>query len=175
MSRDDGSLVKLDRRLSSGEIAREHRLIADAQSLPNVRALFNRSADKWNILATAESDKARGARLMPAANGNMIPDIITVGQLTIDRSSQSAQIHRQPVRLTPKEFGILEVLASRCGAVVTKAALKEHLYGRSRNDRSRTIDVLICNLRKKLADASGGTKFIWAAGRGSYVLCALPA
>jgi DNA-binding winged helix-turn-helix (wHTH) protein len=76
----------------------------------------------------------------------------------------------QPLDLTNKEYEILEFLLLCKGATLTKKTILKHLYGGVDEPKLRIIDVFICQLRKKLAAASGGETYIetfW--GRG-YVM-----
>jgi two-component system cell cycle response regulator CtrA len=71
------------------------------------------------------------------------------------------------VRLTAKEYQILELLTLRTGTTMTKEMILNHLYDGSDDPNIKIIDVFICKLRKKLADASAGEhyiKTIWGHG-----------
>ena len=57
------------------------------------------------------------------------------------------------VRLTRKEFDLLELLLIRRGRVVAKGTVLDHLYGGLDEPSSRTVDVFLCYLRKKMARA----------------------
>ena len=73
----------------------------------------------------------------------------------------------KPVRLTGKEYCILELLSLRKGAIVTKRMLLDHLYGGIDEPELNIIDVFVCHLRKKLAQVTGGNHYIETVwGRG---------
>jgi len=76
----------------------------------------------------------------------------------------------QPVHLTGKEYAILELLVLRKGMVLTKEAFLNHLYGGMDEPELKIIDVFICKLRKKLANASNGKNFIETVWGRGYVL-----
>ena len=74
------------------------------------------------------------------------------------------------VHLTGKEYQMLELLSLRKGTTLTKEMFLNHLYGGMDEPELKIIDVFICKLRKKLAEATGGhnhLETVW--GRG-YVL-----
>jgi two-component system cell cycle response regulator CtrA len=73
--------------------------------------------------------------------------------------------------LTGKEYSILEVLSLQQGATVTKEMLLGHLYGGKAEPRRRIIDVFVCHLRKKLAQATGGKHYIETIRGRGYRLC----
>ena len=73
------------------------------------------------------------------------------------------------VHLTGKEYAILELLTLRKGMVMTKEAFLNHLYGGMDEPEVKIIDVFICKLRKKLAQAGCDELIGTVWGRG-YVL-----
>jgi two-component system cell cycle response regulator CtrA len=74
------------------------------------------------------------------------------------------------VHLTGKEYGILELLSLRKGTAVTKEMFLNHLYGGVDEPELKIIDVFVCNLRKKLAQATGGKHYIETVWGRGYVL-----
>jgi two-component system, cell cycle response regulator CtrA len=91
---------------------------------------------------------------------------IDIGGLTVDLEQKTVDADGQRIPLTGKEFGILELLALRKGAVVTKEAFLNHLYGGMDEPEPKIIDVFVCKLRKKLQDATGKNyvQTIWGRG-----------
>ncbi len=80
-------------------------------------------------------------------------------------------VHRdgKPVLLTGMEYRVLEYLAHRRGAVVSKTELLEHLYDFNWERFSNVIEVYISGLRRKLGDAKGEKLIQTLRGQG-YVL-----
>jgi two-component system, cell cycle response regulator CtrA len=74
------------------------------------------------------------------------------------------------VHLTGKEYQMLELLSLRKGTTLTKAMFLDHLYGGMDEPELKIIDVFICKLRKKLADASAGRNYIETVWGRGYVL-----
>jgi two-component system, cell cycle response regulator CtrA len=96
--------------------------------------------------------------------------LILIDDLVINLDTKTAKIGGNRVSLTAKEYEMLELLAARKGMTLTKEMLLNHLYGGADEPSMKIIDVFMCKLRKKLADASGGKNYIdtmW--GRG-YVM-----
>ena len=75
-----------------------------------------------------------------------------------------------PVHLTGKEYGILELLSLRKGTTLTKEMFLNHLYGGMDEPELKIIDVFVCKLRKKLAQATGGSHYIETVWGRGYVL-----
>jgi two-component system cell cycle response regulator CtrA len=76
----------------------------------------------------------------------------------------------QRVHLTGKEYQMLELLSLRKGTTLTKEMFLNHLYGGMDEPELKIIDVFICKLRKKLANASGGKNYIETVWGRGYVL-----
>ena len=82
------------------------------------------------------------------------PSIIRVGGLEVDPEKYSVTFNDSPVKLTPNEFKLLQLLAARPGQTLTREQLLENMHGIA-SSFDRSIDSHIKNLRKKLETASG--------------------
>ena len=98
---------------------------------------------------------ARIQAIVRRANGHS-EIVIRTGKLTVSLGTRSAEIEGRPLRLTCKEYGILELLSLRKGKTLTKEMFLNHLYDGFYEPGDKIIDVFICKLRKKLATATGG-------------------
>lgn len=96
--------------------------------------------------------------------------VVSVGRLSVNLDTHSAAIDTKPLHLTGKEYGILELLAIRKGTTLTKEQFLNHLYGGMDEPELKIIDVFICKLRKKLAQASDGDNYIETVWGRGYVL-----
>lgn len=72
------------------------------------------------------------------------------GILLIDLGKHEILVKNRKVDLTPAEFKILRILASKRGWVFTRDQILDHLWGHEKIVLDRTIDVHIRNLREKL-------------------------
>ena len=73
-----------------------------------------------------------------------------VGDLVIDLQAYEVWLAGKPVRLTPREFKLLETLATSPGRTWSRKALVERVYGLDYEGFDRTIDFHLGNLRKKI-------------------------
>ena len=96
--------------------------------------------------------------------------IISTGKLTVNLDTRTAEVDSQPLHLTGKEYGILELLSLRKGTTLTKEMFLNHLYGGMDEPELKIIDVFICKLRKKLAAACDGDNYIETVWGRGYVL-----
>jgi two-component system cell cycle response regulator CtrA len=93
--------------------------------------------------------------------------IVRLGRLTVDTDARAVKVDGVQVRLTLKEYQILELLALRKGATVSKEELLAHLYGSGKVPHRKIIDVFVSKLRRKLAAATGGgsqIETLWGMG-----------
>jgi two-component system cell cycle response regulator CtrA len=96
--------------------------------------------------------------------------IIRTGKLVVNLDTRTVEVQGQPLHLTGKEYGILELLSLRKGTTLTKEMFLNHLYGGMDEPELKIIDVFICKLRKKLATATGGENYIETVWGRGYVL-----
>lgn len=96
--------------------------------------------------------------------------VIRTGKLTVNLDTRTVEVEEQPLHLTGKEYGILELLSLRKGTTLTKEMFLNHLYGGMDEPELKIIDVFVCKLRKKLAAATGGENYIETVWGRGYVL-----
>jgi len=95
---------------------------------------------------------------------------IRTGKLTVNLESHTVDIEGNPLHLTGKEYGILELLSLRKGTTLTKEMFLNHLYGGMDEPEPKIIDVFVCKLRKKLMTAAKGDNYIETVWGRGYVL-----
>jgi two-component system cell cycle response regulator CtrA len=96
--------------------------------------------------------------------------IIQIGDLIVNLDAKTIEVTGARVHLTGKEYQMLELLSLRKGTFLTREVFLNHLYGGMDEPEPKIIDVFICKLRKKLANASSGKNYIETAWGGGYVL-----
>ncbi len=96
--------------------------------------------------------------------------VIRTGKLTVNLDTSTVEVDGQPLHLTGKEYGILQLLSLRKGTTLTKEMFLNHLYGGMDEPGLKIIDVFICKLRKKLAAATEGENYIETVWGRGYVL-----
>jgi two-component system, cell cycle response regulator CtrA len=94
-------------------------------------------------------------------------NVAVTGDLAVDLEQRTVTVAGADLHVTNKEFGLLELLSLRKGAVVTRETILNRLYGGLDEPEAKIVDVFFCKLRKKLARASGGRNYIETVwGRG---------
>jgi two-component system OmpR family response regulator len=89
---------------------------------------------------------------------------IQCGLLIYDQVGRVAQIQGQPLDLSAREIGLLEILLNRMGRLVSKDQLVDHLCGWGEEVSHNAIEVYVHRLRKKIE--AGGVKIATVRGLG---------
>ena len=95
---------------------------------------------------------------------------IHTGDLTVNLDQKTVEVAGARVYVTGKEYQMLELLSLRKGSTMTKEMFLNHLYGGMDEPGIKIIDVFICKLRKRLANASNGKNYIETAWGRGYAL-----
>src|SRR5215203_3816104 len=82
--------------------------------------------------------------------------VVRCGDLAVRLGVKRAEIAGNDVKLTSKEYAMVEIMAMRPGSNITKEMFLNAMYGGMDEPNIKIIDVFMCKLRRKLADASGG-------------------
>ena len=112
---------------------------------------------------------ARIQAIVRRSQGHSQSEIIT-GRIKVNLDTRTVEVDGNPLHLTGKEYGILELLSLRKGTTLTKEMFLNHLYGGMDEPEVKIIDVFICKLRKKLENATDGENYIETVWGRGYVL-----
>ncbi len=96
--------------------------------------------------------------------------VIKTGKVEVNLDAKTVDAAGRAVHLTGKEYQMLELLSLRKGTTLTKEMFLNHLYGGMDEPELKIIDVFICKLRKKLAEATEGDNYIETVWGRGYVL-----
>ena len=105
-------------------------------------------------------------RAMLRRKDNFTPDIITLGELSLNRSTYELVCGGKTQALSGKEFQVMEMLMQNRGVIVTAEQLITHIWGWDTNVDTSVVWVHISNIRKKLDALSApvAIKFVKGAG-----------
>ena len=96
--------------------------------------------------------------------------VLRTGRINVNLDAKTVDVDGKAVHLTGKEYQMFELLSLRKGTTLTKEMFLNHLYGGMDEPELKIIDVFICKLRKKLAEATGGDSYIETVWGRGYVL-----
>lgn len=102
------------------------------------------------------------------------PERVAVGALTLDRPNRRAYVRDQRLRLTPREFGLLECLMAKAERAVPRETLLERVWEMPFDPGSNVVDVHVARLRRKLEKADSDAVVVTVRGVG-YAVSTNPA
>lgn len=108
-------------------------------------------------------------RAMLRRKDTFTPDLLTVGMLTLNRSTYELQCNGRLLPLSGKEFQVMEMLMCNPGQILTAEQLITHIWGWDTNVDTSVVWVHISNIRKKI-DALGAQVSIRFVRNAGYVL-----
>jgi len=158
------------RRLRAARIATPVLILSGLSQLENKLRCLSSGAD--DFLAKPFDRRELVARIhaiVRRSKGHAQSEIRT-GRLSLNLAGRTVAVDGEPLHLTGKEYGILELLSLRKGTTLTKEMFLNHLYGGLDEPELKIIDVFICKLRKKLAAATRGEHYIETVWGRGYML-----
>ena len=116
---------------------------------------FNLGADDYVVKPLDMEELAARLRALIRRSAGRASPRICMGKVEIDPVERLVWNDGKLVKLSAKEFAVLELLVQNAGRVLTRAQLEQSVYGWGDSTDSNTIEVFIHHLRKKL-----GSNFI---------------
>jgi DNA-binding response OmpR family regulator len=97
--------------------------------------------------------------------------VMTFGEVDVSPSTRTVTRGGEPVDLTPKEFDLLVALLERRGAVISRQELLKEVWGYGNADiNTRTVDVHLSELRRKLEEDPANPRYILTVRKAGYRL-----
>jgi len=106
----------------------------------------------------------RRAEPAPASGATRVAD------LEVDTRARRATLNGTDVALTPKEFDLLLAFVRRPGVVLSRVALLRDVWGHSADVLTRTVDIHVAELRRKLESDPSTPKHILTVWKAGYRL-----
>jgi DNA-binding response OmpR family regulator len=95
--------------------------------------------------------------------------VVRIADLEVDTVARQARRGGKPVPLTPREYALLEALATREGQVLSREFVQERVWD-DPDSASNTVEVHIATLRRKI-DSGATVKLIHTVHRHGYMIC----
>jgi two-component system response regulator RegX3 len=87
-------------------------------------------------------------------------EVVELGDIRVDRARRSASLAAEPLELSRKEFDLLQLLVDNAGTVVKRERLIDEVWDTNWFGSTKTLDVHVSALRKKLADDPSAPRYI---------------
>jgi DNA-binding response OmpR family regulator len=109
-------------------------------------------ADDYLAKPFAMKELVARIRALGRRTTTALPPVLSHGDLTLDPSRHKVERAGRPINLTRKEFGVLEVLLSAQGQVVSSEELLERVWDENTDPFTNAIRITVMTLRRKLGE-----------------------
>jgi len=140
------------RQLVSGQSLARIIMLTAAGSIDDRVAGLGLGADDYLPKPFALKELVARIRALGRRAGTPLPPVLTSGDLMLDPARHVAERAGRDLALTKKEFGVLEVLLSAEGRVVSAEELLEKVWDENTDPFTNVVRVTIMTLRRKLGD-----------------------
>jgi DNA-binding response OmpR family regulator len=168
----DGDGLDLCRRIRDGGLdgasGSDVRIlmVTARDGLPDTVKGFELGADDYLVKPFALAELVARIRALLRRDITLGSTVLEVGDLRLDPSRHLATRGGSHLRLTPKEFGVLEYLMTRPGHVISTEELLEHVWDEHADPFTNTVRVTVGTLRRKLAEVDGRSPIETVHGHG---------
>jgi DNA-binding response OmpR family regulator len=109
-------------------------------------------ADDYMPKPFAFAELVARLRALARRAGAARPAVLSSGDIALDPARHTVERAGRPIDLTPKEFGVLEVLLAAQGAAVSSEELLERVWDENADPFTNTVRMTISTLRRKLGE-----------------------
>lgn len=139
-------------------------VVTARSSEPDLVLALNAGADDYLVKPFRTQELlARVRALLRRSNTS---DVLFVGDIALDSSLFSVNVGGVPMALTPKEFEILTLLMRSAGRIVEREHLLRALWHNALPAHSKSLDMHVSSLRRKLYEAQSSESITTVRGRG---------
>ena len=164
--------IQLCKQLRRQQIDTPILMLTALGTTENIVAGLDSGADDYLVkpfhFAELEARLRTLVRRKSPGNNNQ-PDVLQLGNLTLNINTRSASLNGEPVTLTATEYRLLEFMMHNRGRVLSRMELLENVWGIGFNMSTNVVDVYVNSLRKKI-DTNPAQKLIHTMIGMGYIL-----
>jgi DNA-binding response OmpR family regulator len=170
----DVILPKLDglellRRLREVGNSTRVLVLTARDTVPDKVAGLRAGADDYLVKPFAFEEFVARVQALARRQNNLCEPRIRIGTLEIDLSEKCVRRDGMVIPLPPREYSVLEFLASRKGKVVSRMEIESHMYDMHSDVMSNVVDSAVCSIRRRL-DSREGPSLIQTRRGFGYML-----
>ena len=155
------------KRLRSRNSAMPVLILTAADSVEQRVKGLDLGADDYMAKPFALSELEARARALTRRAAGTAQTLLKHGPLALDQVGHVATLSDQVLDLSARELGLLEILMQRCGRMVSKEQLVDHLCSWGEEVSNNAIEVYVHRLRRKIEP--GGVRIVTVRGLGYYL------
>lgn len=161
-----GDGLTLLRRLRERRVRLPVLIMTARDSIADRVKGLDAGADDYLLKPFDLAELSARIRVLMRRNREQPDPVIRLGDLAIDPSTHQVTLGEQPVKLSAREFSLLQALAEQPGRPLSRAQLEERIYGWDEEVESNAVEVHIHALRRKL----GANRIANLRGVGYYLV-----
>jgi DNA-binding response OmpR family regulator len=143
-------------------------LSARGQTQDRVKGL-DLGADDYLAKPFALDELRARVRALLRRGGDSTATTLRVGEVVMDLARHEVRVGKEPVKLTPREFALLEYFMRNPGRVLTRTSIAEHVWDYAFDWQSNVVDVFVNYLRRKL-ESDGRPKLLHTVRGVGYMM-----
>src|SRR5436305_193914 len=138
------------RRLRSARVWAPVLMLTARDAVEDRVAGLDTGADDYLVKPFAFAELLARLRALARRGGQERPNVLKVGDLRLDPATREVRRGDLEIRLSAKEFALLETFMRRPGEVLSRLHLLEHAWDFAYDNRSNVVDVYVRHLRRKI-------------------------
>jgi len=154
------------RRLRKNGIWAPVLMLTARDSVEDRVAGLDTGADDYLVKPFAFAELLARLRALVRRGDSERPNVLEVGDLRLDPATREVRRGDQDIRLSAKEFALLETFMRRPGEVLSRLHLLEHAWDFAYENRSNVVDVYVRHLRRKIDKPFGRRSLETVPGAG---------
>jgi DNA-binding response OmpR family regulator len=140
------------RRLVAGGAEARILMLTAADSTDQLVDGLDLGADDYLVKPVVLDELGARLRALARRNAGLAPSVLERGNLSLDPGRRSVSRSGRPVKLTPREFDLLETLLRAEGRVLSTDVLRRRLWDERFEPFDNTVRVTLARLRRKLGE-----------------------
>jgi two-component system OmpR family response regulator len=154
------------RRLRTSGVWAPVLMLTARDSVEDRVAGLDTGADDYLVKPFAFAELLARLRALARRGDAERPSVLEVGDLYLDPATRQVRRGTREIRLSAKEFALLETFMRRPGVVLTRLHLLEHAWDFAYENRSNVVDVYVRHLRRKIDEPFGRRSLETVRGAG---------